>query len=299
MLGFKEKQELELFEAQQYLEEKLIMFNNGKKYGQIVFMAGGAGSGKGFAQANFMESDKFKIRDVDAWKLAFLELAKVKEKHKELRGLDLRKGADVFKLHAYVAKFKIKSKTLDALLTDLKPDRLPNILFDITAKNVSDLTKVVPKLIEVGYDPKDIHLEWVLTNYHVAVKNNADRERVVPDDILLQTHEGAARTMWSLVKKGKLPSGMNGRFDIILNNRKNTILYVDSDGKPIEGTGTMRWDAKKKKMVGKVVVKDFTYMQLKKEGKPMAGEKAMQQQLHQWVSDNVPKTALTTKDMDI
>ena len=31
------------------LAEKLIMFNQGKKYGQVVFMAGGAGSGKGFA----------------------------------------------------------------------------------------------------------------------------------------------------------------------------------------------------------------------------------------------------------
>ena len=35
------------------LAEKLIMFNQGKKYGQVVFMAGGAGSGKGFASKNF------------------------------------------------------------------------------------------------------------------------------------------------------------------------------------------------------------------------------------------------------
>ena len=31
------------------LEEKLIVYGGGKKYGQIVFLAGGAGSGKGFA----------------------------------------------------------------------------------------------------------------------------------------------------------------------------------------------------------------------------------------------------------
>ena len=37
------------FLAEQYLEEKLIMYNQGKRYGQIVFLAGGAGSGKGFA----------------------------------------------------------------------------------------------------------------------------------------------------------------------------------------------------------------------------------------------------------
>ena len=45
----------------QYLEEKLIMYTQGKRYGQIVFLAGGAGSGKGFAIANFMEKEKYII----------------------------------------------------------------------------------------------------------------------------------------------------------------------------------------------------------------------------------------------
>ena len=38
------------------------------------FMAGGAGSGKGFAIKNFCK-EEFKIRDVDEWKKA-LKLAK-------------------------------------------------------------------------------------------------------------------------------------------------------------------------------------------------------------------------------
>ena len=63
------------FLAEQYLEEKLILYNQGKRYGQIVFLAGGAGSGKGFAIRNFMEKEKFKVRDVDAWKTAFMKLA--------------------------------------------------------------------------------------------------------------------------------------------------------------------------------------------------------------------------------
>ena len=37
------------------LEEKLIVYGGGKKYGQIVFLAGGAGSGKGFASEKFMQ----------------------------------------------------------------------------------------------------------------------------------------------------------------------------------------------------------------------------------------------------
>ena len=44
-----------MLKFRQYLEEKLIMYGQGKRYGQIVFLAGGAGSGKGFAISNFME----------------------------------------------------------------------------------------------------------------------------------------------------------------------------------------------------------------------------------------------------
>ena len=76
--------------TEQYLEEKLILYGQGKRYGQIVFLAGGAGSGKGFAISNFMEKEKFKIRDVDEWKKAFMKLADTKGTHPELKGLQLR-----------------------------------------------------------------------------------------------------------------------------------------------------------------------------------------------------------------
>ena len=52
----------------QHLEEKVIVLGRGARYGQVVFLAGGAGSGKGFAISNFLEGTKFKVRDVDAWK---------------------------------------------------------------------------------------------------------------------------------------------------------------------------------------------------------------------------------------
>jgi hypothetical protein len=43
-----------LAESIELLYEKLVVFNGGAKYGQIVFMSGGAGSGKGFASSSFM-----------------------------------------------------------------------------------------------------------------------------------------------------------------------------------------------------------------------------------------------------
>ena len=40
---------------------------------------------------------------------------------------------------------------------------------------------------------------------------------MVPEDILLKTHEGASNTIWGIITKA-LPKGMNGRVDVILNN---------------------------------------------------------------------------------
>lgn len=250
------------------------MFNNGKRYGQVVFLAGGAGSGKGFAISNFMESDKFKIRDVDEWKKALIKLSQIKGRNPELANLDLRNPKDVFKLHMVVKKLGIKDKTLDMLLSDAKSEVLPNIIFDITLKEIGDIEEVMPKLVEAGYQPENIHLVWVLTNYRVAVKANSERERVVPEDILLQTHEGAAKTMAEIVR-GKSPRGLQGKVAVILNNRENTIFF---DTKTTNG---------------QKVIKDFLYVTLKKEGKPFDSEKAVQQQVFAWMKENIPKTKET------
>ena len=272
------------FLAEQYLEEKLIMYNQGKRYGQIVFLAGGAGSGKGFAISNFMEKEKFKIRDVDEWKKGFLKLAQTKKQFSELKGLQLRNPKDVYKLHMFVKEKGIKDKSLDLLLRDSNTDRLPNIMFDITMKDANDITEVLPKLTEAGYDSKNIHLTWVLTNYAVAIVNNRNRERVVPEDIMLLSHEGAAKSMYEVIR-GKLPRGLNGAVRVILNNRENTIPYVDPETKKPMKTEQ-----------GDIIVKDFTYLTFKKEGKSMGPESGIKKQLLGWIASNVPKTKLT-KDM--
>ena len=269
----------------QYLEEKLIMYNQGKRYGQIVFLAGGAGSGKGFAISNFMEREKFKIRDVDEWKKAFQTLADTKGIYPEIQGLKLSNPKDVYKLHTFVRKKGIKDKTLDLLLQDSNTNRLPNIMFDITMKDANDIGDVLPKLIEAGYDSKNIHLTWVLTNYAVAIVNNRNRERVVPEDIMLLSHEGAAKSMYDVIK-GKLPRGLNGGVRVVLNNRENTIPWVDPDTKK----------PMKDHKSGDVLVKDFTYLTFKKEGKSIGPESEIKKQLLGWIAANVPKTKLT-KDM--
>jgi len=288
-------------DARDFINEKLILFNGGKKYGQIVFLAGGAGSGKGFASQKFMQADKFKVRDVDEMKKAFMKLDKLTKKYPEIRGLDLRKPEDVSTLHLFVDGKGIKDKTLSLLLKDVRQTRLPNIMFDITAKDIKSITKVIPSLQKAGYNPRDIHITWILTNYKVAMDNNAGRERVVPAKILLGTHVGAAKTMSEIAFKNSLPRTMvDGGIYVVLNNRENTVVWEKGSG------ATSNKDARKKLRDGgetsgdpmksdnpkmadfKMHVRDFTYMTLKKPGKAPMNDGDLMAQLSAWIKDNAP-----------
>ena len=331
---------LNFTQYQKYLEEKLIMFNNGASYGQVVFLAGGAGSGKGFTISNFMEGDKFKVRDVDEWKKISQKLSDISKKYKPssivkkygdkfsdkdikiiqselikpkktLKDLDLRNPQHVYLLHILVDALKIKDKTLDMMLKDSsrksKKGILDNIIFDITAKDIKSIEKVIPALLDAGYEEKNIHMVWVLTNYEVAVQQNAKRDRVVPADILLQTHEGAALTMNKITRNGYVPKGMDGGVYVVLGGAKNTIVFKDSDRnakskeelKKNNGDGEAIKQTKQVKDKGEktVVVKDFNYLQLKKPGKGIVtNDIKINAQLYQWLINNIPKS---TKTKDI
>ena len=274
IIGFNEYKDMRDYEQ---LDEKLIMYNNGAKYGQVVFLAGGAGSGKGFAQKNFMEADKFKVFDVDELKKLFIKVRSL--------NMNLKNSQDVFDLHMMVKKSGVKDARLNLLAKSLsdagKKGILPNLMFDVTLKEIEDIKEMMPMLNALGYDGKNIHVTWVLTDYYVAVQANQERDRVVPDKILLQTHVGAAETMSDIIK-GKLPRGVDGSVNVILNNRDQTIPFKDKDGKPIKTAS------------GNIVIKDFTYVTLKKPGKRFEKDASVEKQLWSWISKNVPKDALKT-----
>lgn len=291
------------------------MYNNGKRYGQIVFLAGGAGSGKGFAINNFMEGDKFKIRDVDELKLAFQKLdqlnkftlddllkkygSNISEKDMDLiqktvidkgyslKDLDLRTPEHVYALHVMVRATGAKNKTLDLILDNAKEGTLPNILFDTTFADMDDMNTYIPMLTKVGYQTKDIHVTWVLTNYEIAIQNNANRRRVVPKDILLKTHRGAAKTIVQLVKTG-FPREIDGGIYVVLNNPQNT-MYINNPK-----TGEHYRDVKGRKVVG-----NFLYLTVKKPGKQITNDAEIKKQLFAWIKDNVPSDALDTKDLQL
>ena len=284
--------------SEEQLNEKLLVYNNRKPYGQVVFLAGGAGSGKGFASDHFIDKEMFKVRDVDEMKkqlqilnrLGKIDIDGILKKYGknipaaeienirnlqsqgfQLRNLQLKKPDHVRALHQLVKAIGIKDSSLVTLLKGKdNPETLPNIMFDITAKDVSDITSVIPMLKKVGYKSKNVHLTWVLTKFLTAIENNKKRERMVPEDILLKTHEGAANTVWSLVTKA-MPKGLNGRVDVILNNPEHTVKYKDADGNEVDG-----------------IAKGFLSLPLKKEGGKINPEKVWKQKLYGWVKSNAP-----------
>jgi len=318
--------------TEEQIDEKLITFSNRAPYGQIVFMAGGAGSGKGFAIDNFIDSAGFKTRDVDEMKTAVAKLDQLgkfsvdkwykkygkklstkppkqnpkgmspKEHIEEFmlgKGLSisdianpkhklggLKNPNNVASLHYIVDSMGLKDKWVVSMLSGKNnKETLPNLLFDITAKKVSSITDVIKQLEPAGYDSKNIHLIWVLANFHVAIQANKTRERMVPEDTLLLTHEGASKTMWEVMTK-ILPKGLNGRIDVILNKRAETVPYVDSNGKTI----VVEPSQQNKLKDAQIVVKGFTSLPIKKQGGGIQPEAAWKETLKKWVLDNAPKT---------
>ena len=328
--AFNDAEEVE----EEQIDEKLITFSNRAPYGQIVFMAGGAGSGKGFAISNFIDSAGFKVRDVDEMKKAVGKLDQLgkfsvdkwykrygknvsnKPPKKNPKGMtdrehieefvlgkgmsisdiasDLKNPNNVMSLHIIVDAMGLKDKWLINMLKGKSnKETLPNILFDITAKKVASITDVIKPLINAGYDSKNIHLIWVLKNYYAAVEANKERDRVVPDDILLLTHEGAARTMWSILTQ-VLPKGLNGRIDVILNNNKFTAFFVDKNGEKIKVDPSQQNKLEK----AQPVVKGFKSLPIKKQGGGIIPEEYWNKELKNWILTNAPKTIDLSQDLE-
>lgn len=257
----------------QQLDEKQIQYGNNANYGQVVFFAGGAGSGKGFAISNFIDKSKFKIWDVDELKLKMAKVPSLLRKYPELANLQLSNPQDVSRLHTICAAERIPEKEIELWIGNFHdPQTLPNLLFDMTLKNTSTVEWVIPMLLKAGYKPHNIHLTWVLTDFKVAIKNNRTRSRRVSDLVMLQTHTGAALTMKSFLD-GNLPKEINGSFTVILNNPEETVYY----------------DTKSETKV----VKDFTYIKLKNAGQPMPSFEEMDYQIKEkvtsWVLANSPR----------
>ncbi len=265
------------------LDEKLITFAKKAypKSGHALILAGGAGSGKGFVLDNLigMEGKKF---DVDELKRLVLKAPKIAQKVKDELGQDLSKfdltrSGDVSKLHDIVAdELNLSNKKMAAFFSTVmtqRPEDKPNVIFDVTLKDLRKLDNVTRLLQGASYPTKNIHIVWVVNDVEVAKTQNTDptRGRVVPVEILVNTHRGAFQTMLDIVKMGKnLKKYMDGDITFAFNK-----IGVDSD---LQKSGK-----------GGQFLKDALYFKVKESGKPPMKHTDIEKDILRKIQKYVPK----------
>jgi hypothetical protein len=265
------------------LLEKLITFGGQAypRFGNVVIMAGGAGSGKGFILSNLVGLEG-KVMDVDALKTAAAKSKLIQRRVKQKTGMDiaaiagdLRNPENVGKLHDIIANvLELDSRKQKVLMTGIlaaPADRKPNLVFDTTLKDITKLGNLSRQLTNVGYDKKNIHIVWVVNDIEVAKAQNLKRSRRVPAEILVNTHRGASQTMGDVLNMGKaLKRYMDG--DIVFAFNK---VGVDSALKVSGGGGSFLEDAK--------------YFYVKRQGKPPTPVDKLEKDIKAKISSYVPK----------
>lgn len=254
-----------LEEQLEAINEKLIIAGGGKKYGQIIFMAGAGGSGKGFAIKNMLDSSSYKVIDVDHWKTLYLKLNDMTNRYPELKNINLKNPADTEKIHFFVKDKKIKEKTYDLLFGSARnKETLPNVIFDMVGKSTKDFTDIIPYLVGAGYQPENIHLVWVFAPYKDAARDNQKRSRTVPENILKDAHANVPKVITGFIQNG-LPRGMDGDFFVINASRQHTKFYESK------------------------VLQDFQYVRIKRAGKKIDPQSKVLETLRGWIEANAPK----------
>jgi len=216
------------------LDEVLLTFGRRRpRFNQVIILAGGAGSGKGFVIDNLLGIDA-RIIDVDDIKGKIIHPGtptlnkKIMDKYGiDVTKMNLRNPEEVAKLHQINDEMGISKKVQDLFFRDLerlsKKEMLPNVVFDSTAKSEKKIKEIIDTVTAAGYEKENMHLVWVINDVNVAKAQNLQRDRVVPEDILMQTHELVAANMSTLLKNNKFDEHFGGDIYFVFNKK-----YVDS-----------------------------------------------------------------------
>lgn len=267
----------------EFLEERVLNIGDKSvsypKFGNILILAGGAGSGKGFALSNMIafEGKRF---DVDTIKTELLKFkpAELSKKFAEqtgryLESINLTDPVDASLMHQFVADNKLSDKMMTAFFLAQvgNPKHKPNVIMDVTLKNIDKL-KEISELAQLGgYNRKKIHIVWIINDFNVAIAQNKARSRTVSSEIMFKTHIGAAKTMKELVA-----------------NSDEYRKYADGDIWALFNKANV--DNKMSKGQTSYVVDFYTAVRIKKAGEP-ANYADVEQQIIDKINSYVPSDA--------
>lgn len=215
------------------IKEALITFK-GKQYpsfGQVVIVAGGPASGKGFVIDNLFGITG-KRYDVDSLKEDVKKNKKLRQSMASKYNVDesvfdMATPEDVSTVHNIIRGSKLKKEYENAIFISARnaaKEMKPNLIFDKTCSSIKDVYEIVENAIFNGYEPENIHLVWVLNNIETATRQNAERPRHVPQNLLNSLHNEVARTMKVLFDHiANDQINLNGDIYIAFNKRGTDI----------------------------------------------------------------------------
>ena len=226
----------------QYIEEAYISPNGGVKFGQVIFLVGGAASGKSYATMKAINSKSYKIINPDEVKKLVLAVSAAGKGFSDAKGLDMYNTKQGQILQKYIGGKRLNSKRIKALLGDKNRRQLPNLIFDQTFSWKDEIKSRADKLIEAGYKKENLHVVYVFVDIDIALKQNRERKRTLPDDVIINTGRGSKKTFTKLVQ-GKMEGADNvdGEYHIIFRSKNNepTSMQVKKSGKPVISDGAI------------------------------------------------------------
>lgn len=197
-MGYKEMKILK--ESEKLLEDKVVKFfgKTYPNYGWCVILCGGSGMGKStlFKTLIPINAKKFDVDDIKKWWLKTSEIdgnhiitfdGKSIEIPPEVGDDYTMKNPRFTSFVHQASKGLVKSVKNNLFKTIARADTntLPNICFDITGKDITDITQITDVVVPLGYK---VSLVWLVGDVDVAVNQNAKREREVDVKLARRIH---------------------------------------------------------------------------------------------------------------
>ena len=186
-----------IFESKSRLnEDRVVKFGNEMypKFGWCVILMGGAASGKGTAY-NFkipIEGDYYNpdnLKEIERmWNIKSNQTGRPYKDDFDTpeANRNMKNRAFVGELHYKMDDLSKRwKKSVYTTPEGVDPERLPNIIFDITGKKLKSIDEIVSTVKPAGYK---VAIVWMLTKAELAIANNASRPRSVDEPILIDTH---------------------------------------------------------------------------------------------------------------
>ena len=201
-----------------FINEVFISPNNGAKYGQVIFLVGGAASGKSYAVDRFIDSSQYKVINPDDVKKLIIKAAdKNYPAFAAMKGVDPNTPEGSQALHHFNFQTRIGSRKSRLLSADKGRSVLPNLIFDRTFAFMGEFKKISQSLVRQGYKPNDIHTVFVFTDVDIALERNRKRTRTLPDDVIVKSAQGAKARFTELLFGRAKGAVTNGDWYMIFN----------------------------------------------------------------------------------